>query len=105
MIAFVCQKARGRRHRVQQCGSGGDVCAIAGAEGKGGRYPASICQRMDFGGWTATRAPVGAFEKWGMNFRRAFPPWADRWARTAVLSMLRSSGNSACDERVVKMRP
>lgn len=34
---------------------------------------------------------------------RAFAPW--RWARTAVLLILRSPGSSACAARVAKMRP
>mgnify|MGYP007086589951 CR=1 FL=1 len=53
---------------------------VSGAEREGNRAPATICQGMDFGGWTPTRAPDG------LNFRPPFPPCAERWARTAVLS-------------------
>lgn len=98
VVALVGQQAGGRRHLVQQRRSRRDIGAVTGAEDESHRPAATICQGMDFGGRTATRAPDG------LNLRPPFPPWAERCARTAVLSMLRSSGSSDCAARAAKMR-
>ena len=98
VVALVGDQADRRRFLVQQGGCGRDVGVVRGGEGEGDRSAASICQRVDFRAGTTARAPDG------LNFRPPFPPWAERCARTAVESMLSSSGNSALAASAAKMR-
>lgn len=110
VIAFVGQQAGWRRPLVEQRRGCGDVSAVSRAQNEGDGPSASLCQGMDFGGWPATRtSPLGpsvnalsAMD--GLNFRPPFPPCAERCARMAVESILRSSGSSACVDRVSKIR-
>ena len=72
IVALVGQKAVRRRAFVKECRRFGDVGMVSWAEGNGHGPPATVCQSMDFGGWTTTRAPDG------LNLRPPFPPCAER---------------------------
>lgn len=89
VISLVGDQPSRRRAGGQQAWCGGDVRAVPRCEQKRDGASASICQRVDFRGRTAARAPDG------LNLRPPFPPCAERCARTAVESMLISSARSA----------
>ena len=98
-MALVGQKAVRGWASVRKCRGFRDVRMVSAAEGGRHRPPATICQGMDFGGCATTRVADR------LNFRPPFPPCAERCARTAVATMLRSPGNAAGADRVAKMRP
>lgn len=86
-MPLVSQKPDRRGASDETCGSLRDVGVVSRAEGEGRRPDAIVCQGIDLGCWAITRAPDG------LKLRPPFLPRAERWARMAVQSMLRSSGS------------
>lgn len=97
IVPFVAVQEFGCGHPVEQTVGGGAVRNLTAGQQEGERPTTRIAQGVDFGG-SPTSGPSD-----GLDALPPFPPLAERWARTAVESIITWAGGPPAAANAWKM--
>jgi len=97
VVALVAVQEIGGGHPVEQTIGGGAVGNLTAGQQEGERPTAWIAQGVDFGGSSATGPSDG------LSALPPLPPLAERWARTAVESIITWAGGPPAAANAWKM--